>query len=72
MHSENGKKETVVVEFNDPEANQPTRILATFPYIFQRVESLPDLHQPITYVYRSGREIGGPYRRMTLAIDDPF
>ena len=72
MHSENGKKETVVVEFNDPEANQPTRILATFPYIFQRVESLPDLHQPITYVYLSGREIGGPYRRMTLAIDDPF
>lgn len=72
MHPENGKRETVVVEFGEPDANRPTRILATFPYILQRVESLPDLHQPKTYVTLSGREIGGPYRQLTLAIDDPF
>lgn len=72
MHPENGKRETVVVEFGEPEANRPTRILATFPYILQRVESLPDLHQPKTYVTLSGREIGGPYRQLTLAIDEPF
>lgn len=70
MQPESGKKETVIVEFGDPDANRPTRILATFPYIFQRVTALPDLHQPITYVYVAGREMGGPYRALTLVIDD--
>jgi hypothetical protein len=70
MRPEAGQPATLLVSFAEPEAKEPTRILATIPMIFDKISALPDLHRPFYSVSLAGRQPNGPYREIKMTFQD--
>lgn len=72
MHPKDGRRETLLVRFEDPRNDAPTRILARLPALFQYINILPKLHQAGSTAFLFGKDPGGPYREIALEMaDDP-
>jgi hypothetical protein len=70
MRPVTGQPATLLVQFADRKAQKPTRVIIKFPMVFDRISTLPDLHENIYRVSLEGRHLNGPYRRLGLTFQD--